>query len=63
MIDITGKEYEAIIYAYARLSYIAENDKQPEYIENTQKSDKACVNVLDKMIDRINASIEANEKD
>lgn len=58
MIDITAKEYDAIIYAYARLAYIVENDKRPEYIENTQRSDQSCVDVLDKLIDRVNEQIE-----
>ena len=57
MIDITSKEYDAIIYAYARLSFIVKNDERPEYIENTRRSDQSCVDVLDKMIDRINAII------
>lgn len=60
MIEITSKEYDAITYAYARLSYIVENDERPEYIENTRRSDQSCVNVLDKFIDRVNA-IRDNE--
>ncbi len=58
MIDMTMKEYEAIVYAYARLDFIVENDKRPEYIENTRKSDQSCVNVLDKFLDRVKAVIE-----
>ena len=58
MIDMTMKEYEAIVYAYARLDFIVENDKRPEYIENTLKSDQSCVNILDKFLDRVKAVIE-----
>ena len=58
MIEMTMKEYEAIVYAYARLDYIVENDKRPEYIENTLPSDKSCVNVLDKFLDRVKTVIE-----
>lgn len=58
MIEITRKEYDAIIYAYSRLSFIIENDETPEYINNTRHSDQGCVNVLDKFIDRVNSMIE-----
>lgn len=63
MIDMTMKEYEAIVYAYARLDFIVENDKRPEYIENTLRSDKSCVNVLDKFIDRVKEIIEKEAKE
>ena len=63
MIDMTMKEYEAIVYAYARLDFIASNDKRPEYIENTLKSDQSCVNVLDKFLDRVKAVIEKEAKE
>jgi hypothetical protein len=63
MIDMTMKEYEAIVYAYARLAFIVENDKRPEYIENTLKSDQSCVNVLDKFLDRVKVVIEKEAKE
>ncbi len=63
MIDMTMKEYEAIVYAYARLDYIVQNDKRPEYIENTLKSDQSCVNVLDKFLDRVKEIIENEAKE
>lgn len=63
MIDITMKEYEAIVYAYARLDFITENDKRPEYIENTLRSDQSCVNVLDKFLDRVKEVIEKEAKE
>ena len=63
MIDMTMKEYEAIVYAYARLDFIAQNDKRPEYIENTLKSDQSCVNVLDKFLDRVKEIIEKEKKE
>lgn len=63
MIDMTMKEYEAIVYAYARLDFIVENDKRPEYIENTLRSDQSCVNVLDKFIDRVKEIIEKEAKE
>ena len=63
MIDITMKEYEAIVYAYARLDFITKNDKRPEYIENTLKSDQSCVNVLDKFLDRVKEIIEKEAKE
>ena len=58
MIDMTMTEYQAIVYAYARLGFIVENDKRPEYIVNVLPSDKSCFNVLDKFIDRVKAVIE-----
>ena len=63
MIEMTMKEYEAIVYAYARLDFIAQNDKRPEYIENTLKSDQSCVNVLDKFLDRVKEIIEKEAKE
>jgi hypothetical protein len=63
MIDMTMKEYEAIVYAYARLDFIVQNDKRPEYIENTLKSDQSCVNVLDKFLDRVNEIIKKEAKE
>ena len=63
MIDMTMKEYEAIVYAYARLAFIVENDKRPEYIENTLRSDQSCVNVLDKFFDRVKEIIEKELKE
>lgn len=63
MIEMTMKEYEAIVYAYARLDYIVENDKRPEYIENTLPSDKSCVNVLDKFLDRVKEVIEKEARE
>ena len=63
MIDMTMKEYEAIVYAYARLDFIAQNDKRPEYIENILKSDQSCVNVLDKFLDRVKEMIEKEAKE
>ena len=63
MIDMTMKEYEAIVYAYARLDFIAQNDKRPEYIENTLRSDQSCVNVLDKFLDRVKEIIEKESED
>lgn len=63
MIEMTMKEYEAIVYAYARLDFIAQNDKRPEYIENTLKSDLSCVNVLDKFLDRVKEIIEKEAKE
>lgn len=58
MIDMTMKEYEAIVYAYARLDFIVSNDKRPEYVENTLRSDQSCVRVLDKFLDRVKNIIE-----
>jgi len=63
MIEMTMKEYEAIVYAYARLDFIAQNDKRPEYIENILKSDQSCVNVLDKFLDRVKEIIEKEAKE
>lgn len=63
MVDMTMKEYEAIVYAYARLDFIVQNDKRPEYIENTLKSDQSCVNVLDKFLDRVKEVIEKEAKE
>lgn len=63
MIEMTMKEYEAIVYAYARLDYIVENDKRPEYIENTLPNDKSCVNVLDKFLDRVKEVIEKEARE
>ena len=63
MIDMTMKEYEAIVYAYARLDFIVQNDKRPEYIENTLRSDQSCVNVLDKFLDRVKEVIEKEAKE
>jgi len=63
MIDMTMKEYEAIVYAYARLDFIVQNDKRPEYIESTLKSDQSCVNVLDKFLDRVKEIIEKEAKE
>ena len=63
MIDMTMKEYEAIVYAYARLDFIVQNDKRPEYIENTLRSDQSCVNVLDKFLDRVKEIIEKEKKE
>lgn len=63
MIEMTMKEYEAIVYAYARLDYIVENDKRPEYVENTLPSDKSCVNVLDKFLDRVKEVIEKEARE
>jgi hypothetical protein len=60
---MTMKEYEAIVYAYARLDFIVQNDKRPEYIENTLKSDQSCVNVLDKFLDRVKEIIEKEAKE
>ena len=51
------------MYAYARLDFIVENDKRPEYIENTLKSDQSCVNVLDKFLDRVKEIIEKEAKE
>ena len=62
MIDMTMKEYEAIVYAYARLDFIVKNDKRTEYIENTLKSDQSCVNVLDKFLDRVKEIIEKEKE-
>lgn len=63
MIEMTMKEYEAIVYAYARLDYIVENDKRPEYIENTLPRDKSCVKVLDKFLDRVKEVIEKEARE
>ena len=63
MIDMTMKEYEAIVYAYARLDFIASNDKRPEYVENTLRSDQGCVRVLDKFLDRVKDVIEKEAKE
>ena len=63
MIDMTMKEYDAIVYAYARLDFIVQNDKRPEYIENTLRSDQSCVNVLDKFLDRVKEVIEKEAKE
>ena len=59
---MTMKEYEAIVYAYARLDFIVKNDKRTEYIENTLKSDQSCVNVLDKFLDRVKEIIEKEKE-
>ena len=63
MIDMTMKEYEAIVYAYARLDFVIQNDKRPEYIENTLRSDQSCVNVLDKFLDRVKEIMEKEAKE
>lgn len=61
MVDMTMREYEAIVYAYARLMFITENDKRPEYVENTLKSDLSCLRVLDKFTDRVKEIIEKEQ--
>ena len=62
MIAITRKEYDAIIYAYARLEYIVRNNQDPEYIQFTKPGDEGCVRVFDHLIDRINEWIESQEQ-
>ena len=57
------KDHEAIVYAYARLDFIVQNDKRSEYIENTLRSDQSCVNVLDKFLDRVKEIIEKEAKE
>lgn len=63
MIDMTMREYEAIVYAYARLDFITSNDNRPEYVENTLRSDQSCVRVLDKFLDRVKDVIEKEAKE
>lgn len=55
-IPLTNREFNAIIYAYARLEYEIDNGMFPD--EPATRSAQGAVKVLEGLIDKVNAIIQ-----
>lgn len=55
---ITMREYEAIVWAYARLQFEVENNIIPE---QSVKAAKAVIDIIDKFTDRVKKQVESED--
>ena len=58
-VGITEREYNAIVYAYARLIYELEHNMFPDEI--AARSAQGAVNILDKFTDKVKNIIETTD--
>lgn len=55
---ITMREYEAIVWAYARLQFEVENNLIPE---QSVKAAEAVIDIIDKFTERVKKQVESED--